>query len=131
MPKKKGTPGGNPNPVKTPEFLAHVFPPAPDVPTGVKLGEPVAVALPLEIDTVIRGLDNRSVWLRRVICEAARSELLGQSPSTPPIAPPPVSPAGNAERVELLEVVNHALTAKTQSTMRSALNRLKTYLEHP
>jgi hypothetical protein len=39
---------------------------------------PVAVALPKDIDKVVRSLPNRSEWLRRVITEAAQRELLNQ-----------------------------------------------------
>ena len=78
--KRKGSIGGNPNPVQTPEFLAKQFPPAPDVPPNVKLGEPVAVALPLPIDVEVRRLKNRSMWLRRVITEAAQRELMSNAP---------------------------------------------------
>ena len=35
-----------------------------------------ATRLPLEIDAVVRSLPNRSAWLRRVITEAARRELM-------------------------------------------------------
>ncbi|AFY62799.1 hypothetical protein [Synechococcus sp. PCC 6312] len=78
--KRKGSIGGNPNPVQTPEFLAKQFPPAPDVPPTVKLGEPICVAVPLPIDAEIRRLKNRSIWLRRVIIEAAQRELMGNAP---------------------------------------------------
>ncbi|MDG2990498.1 hypothetical protein L3556_06055 [Candidatus Synechococcus calcipolaris G9] len=78
--KRKGSIGGNPNPVQTPEFLAKQFPPAPDIPPGVKLGEPICVAVPLPIDAEIRRLKNRSIWLRRIITEAARRDLMSPSP---------------------------------------------------
>ncbi|MDS3860150.1 hypothetical protein RIF25_04960 [Thermosynechococcaceae cyanobacterium BACA0444] len=84
--KRKGSIGGNPNPIQTPEFLAKQFPPAPDVPSNVKLGEPVAVALPLPIDTEVRRLKNRSIWLRRVITEAAQRELMGNEPAAVDVA---------------------------------------------
>ncbi|AFY74279.1 hypothetical protein Syn7502_02274 [Synechococcus sp. PCC 7502] len=32
--------------------------------------------LPLEIDALVRSLPNRSAWLRRVITEAAKKELM-------------------------------------------------------
>lgn len=84
MPKKKGTPGGNPSPVQTPEFLAKKFPPAKDLPAGVVLGNPVCVALPLPVDDAVRALPNRSEWLRRVIVEAAQQELLNEDPEVKP-----------------------------------------------
>jgi len=33
-------------------------------------GKPVCVALPLEIDAIVRSLPNRSDWLRKIITEA-------------------------------------------------------------
>ncbi len=78
MPKKKGTPGGNPNPVQTAEFLAKRFK-ADDVPEGVKLQKSLtAVRLPEDIAALIDGLGKeKPVWLRRVITDAAKRELLG------------------------------------------------------
>lgn len=77
MPKKKGDKGGNPKPVQTPEFLAKQFGPAQDLPEGVDLAKSaLCVKLPMEIDAVIRPMPNRSEWLRRVICEAAKRELM-------------------------------------------------------
>jgi hypothetical protein len=77
MPKKKGTPGGNPQPVQTPEFLAKQFAPAADLPAGVELAKAaLCVKLPADIDSLVRPLENRSEWLRRVIVEAARRELM-------------------------------------------------------
>lgn len=46
---------------------------------GETRGNPVSVALPLTIDEVVRGLENRSEWLRRVIVEAAQRELIGSN----------------------------------------------------
>jgi hypothetical protein len=64
----------NPNPVQTPEFIAKKFPPATDVPPDVKLGRPISVSLPKEVDDYIRALPNRSAWMRRVLTEAAQRE---------------------------------------------------------
>jgi uncharacterized membrane protein len=36
----------------------------------------IQVRLPVEIDALVRALPDRSVWLRRVIVEAARRELM-------------------------------------------------------
>lgn len=77
MPKRKGTPGGNPQPVQTPEFLAQQFRPAADVPADVELAKAaISVKLPVDVDAVVRPMANRSEWLRRVIVEAAQRELL-------------------------------------------------------
>jgi hypothetical protein len=76
MPKKKGTPGGNPNPIQTAEFLAQQFPAAADIPEGVELADkPLCVKLPVDIDAYVRSLPHRSQWIRRVIVEAAKREL--------------------------------------------------------
>ena len=41
----------------------------------------LSVRLPVSIDAIIRSLpsDQRADWLRRVLCEAAQRELIGQS----------------------------------------------------
>lgn len=77
MPKKKGTKGGNPNPVQTQEFLEKQFPHAADLPEGVELAkQALCVKLPVDIDAVVRPMANRSEWLRRVIVDAAQKELM-------------------------------------------------------
>lgn len=77
MPKKKSSKGGNPNPIQTPEFLAKKFPSAPDVPADVELAEkPLCVKVPVEIDAAVRSLEKPSQWLRKVITDAAKRELL-------------------------------------------------------
>ena len=78
MAKTKGASGGNPNPVQTPEFIAKQFK-AEDVPAGVKLAKRMtAVRLPEAIANTIDSLGKKKpVWLRRVITEAAKRELLG------------------------------------------------------
>ncbi|MGB7414678.1 MAG: hypothetical protein WA902_10755 [Thermosynechococcaceae cyanobacterium] len=69
-------PKGNPNPVITPEFKAKQFKredgnaePLSDKLTCVRLTQNVEVAL--------KQLPNKSVWLRKVITEAAQRELMG------------------------------------------------------
>lgn len=67
----------NPAPVQTPEFLKKQFKPQGEIPPGTVLADkPVSVKLPVEIDVAVRSLPKSSEWLRRVICEAARAELL-------------------------------------------------------
>lgn len=79
MPKPKGTPGGNNNPVMTPEFLAHQKPRPADLPDGVMLADKaLAVKVPMVVDAAIRALPNRSVWMRRVLTDAAQRELINQ-----------------------------------------------------
>jgi hypothetical protein len=41
----------------------------------------LSARVPLEIDAVVRSLPNRSAWLRRVITEAARRELMNVNES--------------------------------------------------
>ena len=71
------------------------FKPQGELPPGAKLArKPLAVKVLEEEDAAIRALPEQAAWLRRVICEAARRELLGQSQGgsenvTPP--PPPDS----------------------------------------
>lgn len=78
MPKKKGDKGGNPNPPKTPEFIAGMIArtendPYKDVPLTkniqIRMYAPVADALD-RMDS-----KERVVWLRRIITEAAVQEL--------------------------------------------------------
>jgi hypothetical protein len=76
MAKRKGDRGGNPNPVQTEEFLAKRFQPATDLPEGSKLAsKPLSVKVEADIDTWIRSLPQPSVWLRRVITDAALAEM--------------------------------------------------------
>ena len=78
------------------EGIETRFKPQGELPPGAKLAKkPLAVKVLEEEDALIRALPEQSAWLRRVICEAARRELLGQSQggsenATPP--PPPDSP---------------------------------------
>jgi hypothetical protein len=65
----------NPNP-KT-EYLKPVV--RQDSTTDQLATTNTAVRLPIDIDTAVRSLPNRSAWLRRVITEAARRELLADS----------------------------------------------------
>jgi len=72
------------------------FKPQGELPPGARLAKkPLAVKVLEEVDIAVRSLPEQAAWLRRVICEAAERELLGQSQgdavdATPP--PPPDSP---------------------------------------
>lgn len=70
----------NSNPIQSEEFIQQQFPPAPDIPDGVKLAKhPLTVKLPIGIDLAIRNLGNhKSAWLRQVICDAALRDGLVQ-----------------------------------------------------
>jgi hypothetical protein len=70
---------GNPNPVQTKEFKQKQFRAQGEIPGNQPLSKKVtSVKLPVDIDDAIRSLpdEERVPWLRRVICEAARAELL-------------------------------------------------------
>ncbi len=45
---------------------------------GLRYGatKPLCVGMPPEIDALIRALPNRSEWMRRVLTEAAKRELM-------------------------------------------------------
>jgi len=85
----------NKNPIQTAEFLANIKRPQ-EGDLGVKLSDKAyGVKLPPDVAAVLDNLPQRSAWLRRVISEAAKRELLGHSQggsknATPP--PPPDSP---------------------------------------
>jgi len=60
--------------------VATRFKPQGEIPSGIKLAKkPLAVKVTEEADNAIRALPEQAAWLRRVICEAAQRELLGQS----------------------------------------------------
>ena len=89
-------PKGNPRPVQTERFKQGWFKPQGEIPPGEKLASKIlGVRVTEPIDAAVRALPEPSAWLRRVIAEAARRELLDQSQwgsenATPP--PPPDSP---------------------------------------
>jgi hypothetical protein len=70
---------GNPNPVQTKEFKQKQFKAVGEIPSSQPLSKkPTSVKLPVDIEAAIRNLpeEERVPWLRRVICEAARAELI-------------------------------------------------------
>jgi len=73
---------GNPSPVQTGEFKAKRFQPKGEIPGDYPLSKKATgVKLPTDVDEAIRALPEkeRISWLRRVICDAARSELIARS----------------------------------------------------
>jgi hypothetical protein len=66
---------GNPNPVQTEKFKAGWFKRADGgrEPLSPNL---TCVRLTQSVESALRKLPNRSVWLRRVITEAAQRELM-------------------------------------------------------
>jgi hypothetical protein len=77
------------------------FKPQGELPPGARLAKkPLAVKVLEEEDAAIRALPEQAAWLRRVIVEAARRELLSQSQrgtvsenATPPPDNPPLRAA--------------------------------------
>jgi len=77
--------------------VATRFKPQGEIPPGARIAKrPLTVKVLEEFDTVIRALPEPSAWLRKVISEAARKELLNQEQGTasekPHPSPPPDSP---------------------------------------
>jgi hypothetical protein len=77
MAKKKGDKGGNPAPVQTEEFKARQIPKA-DVDLATK---PICLKLPVEADAVLRGMPNRSEYIRAAVLQ--RLEADGLLPEVP------------------------------------------------
>ena len=63
---------GNPHP--NPNNLKNI--PRQDTTTEELASLALSARVPLEIDAVVLSLPNRSAWLRRVITEAAKRELM-------------------------------------------------------
>jgi len=91
-------PKGNPRPVQTERFKQSRFKPQGEIPPGEKLASKIlGVRVTERIYAAVSALPEQSAWLRRVISEAAKRELLSQAQggtvsenATPP--PPPDSP---------------------------------------
>ena len=102
----------NPNPRQTEEFKKHWFKPVGEAPPEKLERTPVAVTVGKSIYAAIYSLDrpDRITWLRRVITEAAKRELLGQATvsekATPPL--PPGSPQVDVQ--ELVQELSYILT---------------------
>ncbi len=70
---------GNPNPVQTKEFKERQYKALGEIPSDQPLSKRVmGVKLPIDVDAAIRALpeEERVPWLRKVICEAARTDLM-------------------------------------------------------
>ncbi len=67
-------PKGNPSPVITPAFRANQFKRGDDS-TELMAKKNIQLRLTESVDTV-RSLPNRSAWLRRVMTEAVKRELI-------------------------------------------------------
>jgi hypothetical protein len=73
MAKTKGSKGGNPNPVKTQEFLAQQYKRQGNIQGKLAL-KTLTVRVPIEIDEAVRSLPNRTEWLRNAIIAAAQKD---------------------------------------------------------
>ncbi len=70
---------GNPHPVQTQEFKKKRFQPVGEIPSDQPLAKQItSIRLPVDVHEAIRALPatERITWLRRVICDAAKSELM-------------------------------------------------------
>ena len=104
----------NPNPRQTEEFKKHWFKPVGAVPAEKLERKPVAVTVGKSIYAAIFSLErpDRITWLRRVITEAAKRELLEQTQGTgKENQEPSPPPAGSQVDVqELVEEMSRILT---------------------
>ena len=100
----------NPNPRQTEEFKKHWFKPVGAVPAEKLERKPVAVTVGKSIYAAIFSLErpDRITWLRRVITEAAKRELLGQATVSEKATPPPASSQVDVQ--ELVEEMSRILT---------------------
>jgi len=107
----------NKNPIQTAEFLANIKRPQ-EGDLGVKLSDKAyGVKLPGDIAAVLDNLPQRSAWLRRVIGEAARRELLGQPQGGSENATPPPPP----DSAPLRAAPSQKSGAKAKSTRRKKI----------
>lgn len=70
---------GNPSPIQTEEFKSKQFRPLGEVPGDMPLSKKVTgVRLPIDVQQAISALPKQEkiTWLRRVISDAARTELI-------------------------------------------------------
>jgi len=75
------------------EGIETRFKPQGELPPGARLAKkPLAVKVLEDVDAAVRALPEQSAWLRRVIGEAARRELWGQSQGETVDATPPPPP---------------------------------------
>jgi len=121
----------NPNPRQTEEFKKHWFKPVGEAPPEKLERTPVAVTVGKSIYAAIQSLDrpDRITWLRRVITEAAKRELLGQSQggtvsenATPP--PPPASPP-QVDKSEVIDLLDTALSMKKATDIKPLLEKIR------
>jgi hypothetical protein len=71
--KTKGAKGGNPNPVQNDEFLEYRFKRQGDLDGKLAL-KPLCARVPIDVDTAVRSLPNRTEWVRMAIIAAAEKD---------------------------------------------------------
>lgn len=72
---------GNPNPVQTEKFKKKRYQPLGEIPGDLPLAKKVTgIKLPVDVHEALEALPKkeRITWLRKVISEAARKELISQ-----------------------------------------------------
>lgn len=69
-------PKGNPDPVMPPKFVSSRFKRS-DESTEELADRNIQFRLTKSVDKAVRALPDRSAWLRRVVTEAAKRELMG------------------------------------------------------
>ncbi len=76
-------PKGNPNPIQTKEFRNHQFKPVSTLPKEPLAKQPVSLKVEQSVWELIQTLPrkDRIEWLRRVIGDAARNELVNYQAS--------------------------------------------------
>jgi hypothetical protein len=118
-------PRGNPKPVQTDKFKSTWFKPKGAVYSDYPLADkPTQVRLAEDITAAVDALgDNKTPWLRRVITEAARRELLGGNASAPPQLTDNLQ--AEPDRAELVELVDTALGMTKAKDIKPLLEKIR------
>jgi hypothetical protein len=125
----------NPNPRQTEEFKKHWFKPVGAVPPEKLERKPVAVTVGKSIYAAIYSLErpDRITWLRRVITEAAKRELLGQAQGTDSENPPTPAAPDSPHQVDVQELVQqlsqiltiHGIPQRARQAIKELIRRLQ------
>ncbi len=123
----------NPSPRQTEEFKKHCYQPKGAVYSDYPLADkPTQVRLAEDITAAVDALgEDKTPWLRRVISEAAKRELLGQPEMTGKEnhepSPPPASPQVDVQELvkELAYILTiHGLPSKARQAIKELMGRL-------
>jgi hypothetical protein len=120
----------NPNPRQTEEFKKHWFKPVGEAPPEKLERTPVAVTVGKSIYAAIYSLErpDRITWLRRVITEAAKRELLGQAQGTgkenQEPSPPPGSPQVDVQELSHI-LTMHGIPQRARQAIKKLIGRLQ------